>query len=145
MPDQSLQADQEKLLKIQRRVFSVGPPWIDREQCSIDLFMEHQDHLPTMREVRSRVIDLIRREKARPHVELLIDPVDLGSNGNELDQALIAKLMDQAKLTPQEEHIVFLLYYLSMTLIEISDYLGLPYSQVQNLHTKAITQLRKVS
>ena len=104
-------------------VRKLSPRWLDHEDLSVQIWIEcwEKNILPTKLMVNRRIIDKIRYEKRRAHINLLDrgsndDNISLLSNSNFLD-----KLMKKAGLTRAEENVIFLKFYLDMSTHDIAD------------------------
>lgn len=137
-------SDQRK--KIRRMVYRMAPKWLDRESLVQDVWIQCwlAEKEPSLLVVRHRLIDALRKERVRRTLPL--NPNIPDTKPTLGDEPLkVSHLMQEAGLTPREQHIIFLHYYEEASYREIAAMIGVSHERVRQIHETCLRKLRGAS
>ena len=126
------------------------PPQVDLEQLAVDIWVQyHHEHgqAPTWVELKSRLIDAIRKAKVRRTQQI---PFDLPETKHEPIQTVefkttINELMRSTTLKPEEKIIIHDLYYAGRSVADSSKLRTWPQTRVRDLHYSALSKLKRAA
>lgn len=118
----------EEALRVVKRI---APRYLDHHEIVMNVLLANNFTAPTKKLLKWRVVDAIRQHKNLRSLELLHERSFHYSDHDESSQKLFYDLLSSIHPTNLEKEILYLRFWKSQTLEQISQSLSLPFKQLQ--------------
>lgn len=132
----------DKYNTLRRLVFSVAPPWFDKEDLVHDLWLECKDLKFLSRQVvRGRMIDHMKKRSRRANAETGWSPVEQDEDCLHIIE-LVDEALEKAALDSLERHLIYWKYFKGLSLKETGRKLNISEYKTKSLHNSALAKLK---